>query len=142
MQEKRILIVEDEEDMLDSIALKAYFLKYSCVKESTGEWCLVKAKNYIPSVILLDLNLPKISGLDLLTELKRCAETKHIPIIVFSAMHDPRVIDEAMLRGASTYFTKGGDIDDLFDLIKAYTEDENTEDKTGAEESYAGRYLI
>lgn len=119
--QKKILIVDDEPDMillLKELAKKKYNI--DCKYDLTGAKCIEMSQGYKPDLILLDMNLPKISGLGLLKELKRCNELSHIPVVVFSGVHQSDVVKEALELGASTYFTKNGSIDDLFDVVEAY----------------------
>lgn len=116
----KILIVEDEEDLIKMICLRAQYNKFVCETDMTGAKCLEKAIKFRPDVILLDLSLPKISGLGLLTELKRHRETAHIPVVVFTALHQSEVVNEAFARGANAYFSKSGNIEDLFRTIQEY----------------------
>ena len=79
----KILIVEDEPELLHMLGLRAQFYNYTCVLEQVGDQCVEKAKLHHPDVILLDLNLPRISGLGLIRELKKDPKLAKIPIVVF-----------------------------------------------------------
>ena len=118
---RKLLIVEDEPELLQMLSLKANHLNYDCVLEASGELSIDKAKFFNPDVILLDLNLPKISGLGVIRELKRINQTANIPIIVYSAIHDSEVVREAMDLGATAYVTKTSGMKDLFSLVTEYT---------------------
>ncbi len=118
---RKILIVEDESDFAITLALQAKIRGYKCELDLTGSECIDKAKNFAPEVILLDMNLPHISGLGLIQEIKNHQELSHIPIIILSALNQRDVVDEAMNRGANAYFTKGSNLDDLFNVIKEYS---------------------
>jgi CheY-like chemotaxis protein len=59
-----------------------------------------------PSLVLLDLNLPGCSGVDILTRLKRDAQTKHIPVIVLTTTDDPHEIAQCYALGCNAYLTK------------------------------------
>jgi CheY-like chemotaxis protein/DNA-binding XRE family transcriptional regulator len=59
-----------------------------------------------PQVILLDLNLPKVSGLEVLRQLKRDPETRRVPVIVLTVSRSGRDINECRRLGAATYIVK------------------------------------
>ncbi len=60
----------------------------------------------LPDLILLDLNLPKLSGRDVLSEIKATAELRHIPIVVLTSSDAERDIAESYRLGANCYITK------------------------------------
>jgi len=70
-----------------------------------------------PDLILLDLNLPKKSGLEVLAEIKSDTRLVHIPVVVFTTSSSPLDISRAYGLHASCYVTKPADLDDLFHVI-------------------------
>lgn len=72
-----------------------------------------------PDLILLDLNLPRKSGYEVLAELKGDRQLRKIPVIVFTSSSASADILKAYDMGANCYVTKPTDIDDLFRIIKA-----------------------
>jgi DNA-binding response OmpR family regulator len=127
----KILIVEDEPELLHMLGLRAQFYNYSCVLEQVGDQCVEKALLHQPDVILLDLNLPRISGLGLIRELKKNPKLAKIPIVVFSALHQTEIVREALDIGANAYYTKSGNMKELFKLIGEYVQEyvESEKDK-------------
>src|SRR5579875_984643 len=71
-----------------------------------------------PDLILLDLHLPKKSGLEVLKELKESAELKATPVIVVSGSSDPREIRKAYELHASCYIRKSDDLYEFLQFIK------------------------
>lgn len=117
---KRLLIVDDEPDIVELIRDRAKVLDFDCEIELTGEGCIPKAHEFQPHLVLLDMNLPRISGFGILREMKCDGRLSSIPIIVLSATSQAEVITEAMNMGAAAYFVKGGEMNDLFKLIREY----------------------
>ncbi|MBU0506383.1 MAG: response regulator [bacterium] len=117
---KKILIVEDEIDLLAMLEIKAKNDGYDCFIDTIGDQTITLATENNPDLILLDMMLPKISGLGILRAIKNSETLKNIPVIIFSALGDKYVIEEAMDIGASAYFIKGGNIHELFDTIREY----------------------
>ena len=106
MAKESILVVEDEEDVQELI-------KYNLAKENyqvdcvgSGEQALVKARGYMPDLILLDLMLPGIGGLEVCRRLKGDPATAPIPIIIVSARGEESDIVSGLELGADDYITK------------------------------------
>ena len=72
-----------------------------------------------PDLILLDLNLPKKSGREVLSELKQDADLRRIPVIILTTSKSERDILEAYNLHANCYITKSVDFDQFMDTIKA-----------------------
>src|ERR1051325_9733431 len=86
---RRILIVEDDEDIANSI-------RYNLEREGafdvriakTGEEGLKEIQREVPALILLDLNLPLMSGFEICRRLRRDDETSRVPIVILTARTD------------------------------------------------------
>ena len=132
----KILIVEDELEMSHLFCVRAEHRGFLCKTDDTGAHCLEKAHKWHPDLILMDLDLPKLNGIELIMQLKSRSELSHIPIIVYSSFGETELVKEAIAIGASTYFVKNGNMDDLLDIIEEYTRNDNrTERNTCFEES-------
>jgi two-component system response regulator len=71
-----------------------------------------------PCVVLLDLKLPKINGLELLKLLKSNEETKHIPVVIFTSSNEEKDRMESYALGANSYLVKPLDADEFSKYIK------------------------
>ncbi len=117
---KKILIVEDElvlRQMLVRRAEKQF--GYECLSDQTGEKCIEMCREFDPDLVLLDMGLPKVSGLGLLRMIKSDPSIKHIPVIVYSAYGDFEIMEEAFALGASDYYTKSESLSELFTRIES-----------------------
>ena len=105
MKEK-ILVVDDEEDILNLVEynLKKEGYNVTCVE--TGEEALEAAKSILPDLILLDLMLPGVDGIDVCKILKQDTNTAHIPIIMLTAKGEESDIVTGLEMGADDYITK------------------------------------
>lgn len=81
---KRILVVEDEPDMIAIMKLTLENKGYEVLSAYDGEEGLFKARETLPDLVILDILMPKILGDDLATLLRKDEETHNIPIIFFS----------------------------------------------------------
>ena len=85
-----------------------------------GELGLELATSHCPDLILLDINLPGISGYEVIQQLKESKETKDITVIAISANAMPSDIDKAKTAGFNDYLTKPFDIDSFHNMIESY----------------------
>lgn len=72
-----------------------------------------------PKVIVLDLKLPKISGLELLRRLKENPRCRSIPVVILSSSQEKRDLSESYLLGANSYLVKPMDFDRILGLVGA-----------------------
>jgi DNA-binding response OmpR family regulator len=104
---KTVLIVEDEQDVIDLLAVR--LLKdtsYTISTATDGRSGLEKARAELPWIIILDLMLPKMSGLDVCKILKSDRVTREIPIIILSAKATEADRLAGLELGADDYVTK------------------------------------
>jgi DNA-binding response OmpR family regulator len=83
---KLILIIEDEREISSIIRMRLEAAGYDVMESFDGQEGLNKAKSASPDLILLDLVLPKISGIQILQELKNDAQYNRIPIIIVTGL--------------------------------------------------------
>ena len=106
MAKERVLVVDDEEDILELVRYNLSAAGYRVVCAETGEAALEIARNDSPDLIVLDLMLPGISGLEVAKLLKDKAETRNIPIIMLTAKGEERDVVTGLELGADDYVTK------------------------------------
>ncbi len=105
-KKEKILIIED--DFFIRELYNRQFVKdgYTVVTAEDGPDGLIKASQENPDLILLDIMLPKLNGLDLLRTLKSKPETKLIPVILLTNLGQESVIKEGFEYGAESYLIK------------------------------------
>lgn len=106
MANESILIVDDEEDVLELVRYNLDRNGYHVETASSGEEALTKARKKLPDLVILDLMLPGIDGLEVCRQLKRDARTDHIPIIMLTAKGEETDIVTGLELGADDYVTK------------------------------------
>ncbi|MBP0905224.1 two-component regulator propeller domain-containing protein [Mariniflexile gromovii] len=100
-----LLIVEDDEDIRQFIS--SIFEQEYIIKEAIdGEQGIAKALKYIPDIIISDIMMPKISGIELCNTLKLDERTSHIPIILLTAKSGDQNEIDGLKTGADDYITK------------------------------------
>lgn len=106
MNEKTVLIIEDEEDAAELFAEMMRVSGFRVLKTSSSAPALTLMTSDKPDIVILDIMMPEISGLDVLREMRRDPNLNHIPVVVVSAKGTPADIKNGMEAGASTYLTK------------------------------------
>jgi len=101
-----ILVIEDEEDILELISVNLQRSGYRVSASMTGEDGLNSARKDVPDLIILDLMLPGIEGLDVCRLLKSEEHTQVIPIIMLTARGEEADIVAGLEVGAHDYITK------------------------------------
>ena len=102
----KILVVDDEEDLLELLRFNLSGEGFSVTCVATGEEALDKVAEEVPDLILLDLMLPGMDGLEVARRLKSQTVTKEIPIVMLTAKGEEGDIVKGLERGADDYVTK------------------------------------
>ena len=126
----RILLVEDNPNDLELTleALSEYHLTNEVVVARDGQ----EAMDYLlrqgqfadrplgnPAVVLLDLKLPKIDGMEVLRRIKTDAQLKVVPVVIMTASREERDLAQGYLLGANAYVVKPVEFHQLIDAVKA-----------------------
>lgn len=106
MANEKILAVDDEEDLLELIRYNLGNDGYRIDTVTTGEEALERVQNSPPDIVLLDLMLPGIDGLDVCQKMKNDSKTAHIPVIMITAKGEEADIVTGLELGADDYVTK------------------------------------
>jgi len=115
----KVLVVEDEEILLTALKEELNTGGYEVEGAVDGEDGLVKVKTFHPQLILLDLVMPKMDGMEMLQKLKADAEVRDIPVVILTNLSDYDRISEALSLGAMDYLVKANyKLEDLLDKVK------------------------
>jgi len=106
MAKERILVVDDEEDILELVRFHLTREGYQLTLAATGEEALKKAKHETFDLIVLDLMLPGLDGLEVAKALKADARTKGVPIVMLTAKGEDADVVSGLEIGADDYITK------------------------------------
>ncbi len=116
----RILVIEDEPDQNRLIKLRLEARGYRVISVGKAREGIELAIKEKPHIILMDMILPDIHGLDAAIKLKRTAETRNIPIIAISAIGSPDFIKACLQEGIVAYVRKPYDPRELFKTIEKF----------------------
>jgi two-component system alkaline phosphatase synthesis response regulator PhoP len=126
-----ILIVDDERDILDLIEYNLKKEGFLVVTAEDGEEGIERARQVKPDLVLLDIMMPKMDGLEVIDMMRQDANLKDIPVIFLTARSDEKTEVKGLDRGADDFLTKPISTTKLVSRIKAvlrrYSEDEADE---------------
>jgi len=117
---KRILVVEDNELNLKLLndVLEAH--GYNVLTTGEGAMAIAWARQYRPALILMDLQLPDISGLEVTRQLKAAADTASIPIVAVTAFAMAGDEKKALEHGCDAYIAKPIDLRKFLEVIAGF----------------------
>jgi CheY-like chemotaxis protein len=118
----KILCVEDSvnvQQMLSFILTKAGYTPYIA---NNGQEAIEKTKTLQPDLILMDIMMPDLSGIQAIKHLKSDPASQHIPILVLSAYTSSKLVNQAMEAGAAQYLEKTIIPEELVKVIASYLE--------------------
>ena len=130
MSHEKILIVEDEEDVLELVRYNLEKDGYLTDCATTGRAGLGKSKTGVPDLVLLDLMLPEIDGLEVCRLIKADPETAAIPVIMLTAKGTEADIVAGLEMGADDYITKPFSPRVLLARVKAVLRRHDVPDQT------------
>lgn len=115
----KILVVEDEEILLTALREELTQGGYETEGAVDGEDGLAKLKTFKPDLVLLDLVMPKMDGMQVLKKLKEDESTKDLSVVILTNLSDYERISEALSLGAKDYLVKANySLADLLDKVK------------------------
>jgi len=118
MSQKTVLIIEDEEDAADMFAEMMRVSGYRVLKTSSSTPALTMLTAEKPDVVILDIMMPEISGLEILRQMRQDPVLANLPVVVVSAKSMPADIKIGMEAGASMYLTKPVGFTELKEAIE------------------------
>ncbi len=119
MQKLKILLIEDEEDIASLIKLQAELAGYKIHTEVDGLNGYLAVEKERPDLIILDIMLPGLNGLEVCKKIKKNPELAQIPIIIISAKSEELDVVLGLELGADDYVAKPFSLKVLFSRVKA-----------------------
>lgn len=112
-QVKTILVAEDDPDIRELVITRLALAGYRTSFASDGATALQSIIQARPSAVVLDINMPNLSGLDVLERLRREPALARIPVLMLTARGAPQDVRDALKLGAKDYLTKPFDDQEL-----------------------------
>jgi CheY-like chemotaxis protein len=116
----RILFVDDDTDALETYVKAVSLANHNADVASSAidGWEMIQDTEY--DLIFVDLNIPEVSGFELIEKLSQDENTKAIPVVVISALPENDLIDEVLSAGAKLFLEKPVALVDLFSVIEKF----------------------
>jgi CheY-like chemotaxis protein len=123
MKNARVLLIEDDKLLRKACEVGLQKRGITVLTASDGQEGLRQARTGSPDLILLDMLMPKLSGMETLAELKKDEKTRHIPVVILSNSSIDATMQKAKDRGAAGYLVKASlSLQQLGDQVIAYLE--------------------
>ena len=114
---RTILIADDEPEILDLMRMMLEWENYTVVETTDGEQCLEQARAVKPDLILSDVRMPKLTGLEVLEQLRADPELSGIPVIMLSVVTTLPQVRTALQDGAIAYLPKPFEMREMARLV-------------------------
>jgi two-component system, OmpR family, KDP operon response regulator KdpE len=114
----RVLVVDDEPQILRALRINLHARQYDVVTAGTGRGALDAASDAHPDLVVLDLGLPDMDGVDVIRSLRKWTE---VPIVILSGRMNSAAKVDALDAGADDYVTKPFSVEELLARIRAVT---------------------
>ena len=114
----RVLVVDDEPQILRALRINLHARQYDVVTAGTGRGALEAAADAHPDLVILDLGLPDMDGVDVIRSLRTWTE---VPIVILSGRINSAAKVDALDAGADDYVTKPFSVEELLARIRAVT---------------------
>jgi len=116
-QQSKVLLIEDHKFLSELYAKNLKRRDYDVEIASDGEDGLEKVESFKPDVILLDIIMPDMNGIEVLKKLKSNSKYKKIPVILLTAVYEIDKIRECLKTGALGYIIKGTSTEEMVNKV-------------------------
>jgi DNA-binding response OmpR family regulator len=120
MSQGRILIVDDDPRLLHIVAMYLGIEGYDVVTAENGEDGLREIEAHRPDLVILDIMMPGMDGVEACRRIRADPETQNLPVVMFSALSSDDDIERARLAGANHLITKPFNLVGLGSVVKTF----------------------
>jgi CheY-like chemotaxis protein len=106
MENKKVLVVEDDKSTSDALVVKLEQFGFSVNRAKDGVECLSIIEENKPDIILMDLIMPKMGGIETLQKIRSNDETKDLPVIILTNSDSTEFLAQAMENDSLEYLIK------------------------------------
>lgn len=117
---KRVLIVDDEASTRSMLTMLLEDAGYEVLEAAAGDTAVTEATEQIPDLIILDINLPQFTGIQVLQLLRGNPKTKAIPVVMCTAHDTLEDVERCLAAGAQDYIQKPFDLKGVLAKIQKY----------------------
>lgn len=105
--------IDDDQEMIQAISLLLGLLDYEVCPFLSARKAAKKLLDSRPDLLILDINMPEVSGLDMLEFVRSKPQFNDLPILMLSSEHTDKQVEEALQKGADAYVLKPAMLDEL-----------------------------
>lgn len=118
--DRQVLLVDDS--LLSRRKIGAILKNMGCmvIEAVNGEEAMEKALESIPDFIVMDVDMPRKSGLEALSELRQDARFARVPIVILTAHSDAETVSEAIMNRANDYIRKDAPVKEIYERFKKH----------------------
>jgi len=124
MSRKKILVVDDERDVVKAVTIRLQTAGYEVVSAYDGAQGVFAVHKEMPDLIILDIRMPAGDGFSIAQKLKESAQTSHIPILFLTGSPERSAEQKAEKVGGRFYIKKPYDPEELLDAVRRALEDQ------------------
>lgn len=117
---KRILIIEDEPEQIEMMRMRFEANGFEVISAPDGQSGVKKAMEACPDLIILDMIMPKLNGIEVCKKIKSCEQSKNIPVVIVSASGSKDLEEECRQAGADEVLRKPYDSRVLVERVKHF----------------------
>jgi DNA-binding response OmpR family regulator len=110
--------IDDDQDMIQAISLMLGLLEFEVKPYLNARTAANELQFSHPDLLILDVNMPEVSGIDMLEFVRKKPELDHLPILMLSSEHTDAQIEEALQKGADAYVLKPATMEELEKAIE------------------------
>lgn len=114
----KVLVVDDEAETVRMLSMAVQLLGFQPVVARSGETAISQANAESPDVVLLDLMMPDLDGMEVTRRLRANPQTAQTPIVIVTASPEADVEERCRQAGATAFMRKPVNMGDLFELLK------------------------
>jgi len=118
MKKQHILVVEDEESLLKLVSILFASRGYHVTGVADGRSALEMIAGNRPDLVVLDLMLPEVDGVEVCRHIRRNAETRDLPVLMLTARKSSHDVNAGLNAGADAYITKPFKTAEVMDTIE------------------------
>ncbi|QBD80073.1 response regulator transcription factor [Ktedonosporobacter rubrisoli] len=137
----KVLVIDDEENIIEFIRLGLRYEGFQVESASDGEQGITVAQRINPDLVILDIMMPGMDGLEVCQRLRSNPTTRDVPILMLTAKDDVRDRILGLRTGADDYLTKPFDFDELLERIRAILRRQKRAMGGSSEEAANGQIL-
>jgi CheY-like chemotaxis protein len=119
-QNRTVMIVDDTDDIRDLLRVQLAMFGYRVIEAASGQEAIQLIRREVPQLILMDINMPGLDGIEATRLIRKSSSNPAIIIIAFTALNEAGVRQRALAAGCNDYVQKPLEAEQLFSFLSRY----------------------